>query len=488
MTKTRDLADLGGGFIQAGTGAQQRTVESKLQDVVSVKDFGAVGDGVTDDTAAIQAAIDAHYAVYFPAGNYSLNGSLNLRQGNSLIGPGNSNSNTDTAALNGNAKLIFRGAGLACIKTTSASIGFIGISNLTILAEAVVGRPWVFDLPSLNQSNFSCVSARNLCSTGGVLRSVFNGVDSPWINYFTNCEFGSTDASTEYNTDIQCSDSRIIGSYFTGGKGFYYHGFGGMLFSSCHFDRTNSGGAGLVIGKAAAGQSPTQQTTIVGCYFDENDAAGIILDSSTASGDTQWQTTVVGCSFRNRVTATDIKCLSAAGNDAFGGTFVGCSMTSGIPGFSFGARWYRPVVSGITVPGVNPFIYKSLQVIPGLGSETGGNPTLTFRNSNPTDGSPNTLTVGIDGTAFNGAAYVDTGKAGVAANTPFQVRINGSTKTVVDDAGDLELASGRLKVSSGITQATVGIAGAASVLPTNPTGYFKVVVGGVEKVIPYYEA
>jgi len=56
MTKTRDLADLGGGFIQAGTGAVQRTVESKLQDVVSVKDFGAVGDGVTDDTEKIRAA------------------------------------------------------------------------------------------------------------------------------------------------------------------------------------------------------------------------------------------------------------------------------------------------------------------------------------------------------------------------------------------------------------------------------------------------
>ena len=57
MTKTRDLADLGGGFIQAGTGAQQRTVESKLQDVVSVKDFGAVGTG--NETAKIEAAISA---------------------------------------------------------------------------------------------------------------------------------------------------------------------------------------------------------------------------------------------------------------------------------------------------------------------------------------------------------------------------------------------------------------------------------------------
>lgn len=47
------------GFKQAGSGAVDRTVLAKARERVSVEDFGAVGDGTTDDQAAIAAAITA---------------------------------------------------------------------------------------------------------------------------------------------------------------------------------------------------------------------------------------------------------------------------------------------------------------------------------------------------------------------------------------------------------------------------------------------
>ena len=60
-----------GSYNQGGAGAVSTTIESKLQERVTVKDFGAVGDGVTDDTAAIQAAIDIGGTLYIPDGVYN---------------------------------------------------------------------------------------------------------------------------------------------------------------------------------------------------------------------------------------------------------------------------------------------------------------------------------------------------------------------------------------------------------------------------------
>ena len=44
------------GFLPAGTGAVTATIQDKLRESVSAKDFGAVGDGVTDDSAARSAS------------------------------------------------------------------------------------------------------------------------------------------------------------------------------------------------------------------------------------------------------------------------------------------------------------------------------------------------------------------------------------------------------------------------------------------------
>lgn len=78
-------------FLQAGTGAVSRTVESRLRDTVSVKDFGATGNGVTNDTAAIQLAATAvgyGGVLYFPKGTYFVSSTITLRGATKMLGDG----------------------------------------------------------------------------------------------------------------------------------------------------------------------------------------------------------------------------------------------------------------------------------------------------------------------------------------------------------------------------------------------------------------
>lgn len=53
---------------------------------VNVRTLGVKGDGDTDDTAALQRAIDSHPTLFLPSGIYRLTGSLHLRPDTALIG------------------------------------------------------------------------------------------------------------------------------------------------------------------------------------------------------------------------------------------------------------------------------------------------------------------------------------------------------------------------------------------------------------------
>lgn len=73
-----------------GTPLNRKLTIGTLREVFNAKDYGATGDGTTDDTAAIQAAITAATAAksvaYFPPGTYLLNSSLTVADYAHLIG------------------------------------------------------------------------------------------------------------------------------------------------------------------------------------------------------------------------------------------------------------------------------------------------------------------------------------------------------------------------------------------------------------------
>jgi len=73
------------GFLQAGSGAVARTMQSKERDIVSVKDFGAVGNGVANDKAAFELVTSGQ--LYVPPGTYNFTADTTI-SANLDIAPG----------------------------------------------------------------------------------------------------------------------------------------------------------------------------------------------------------------------------------------------------------------------------------------------------------------------------------------------------------------------------------------------------------------
>jgi hypothetical protein len=142
-------------FTQSGTGAVQRSVESKLRETISVIDYGADNTYATDATSAIQAAITfaliTGRTVYIPTGTYKISGTLSIGgNGTTLIGDGiNSTILKSPSAANavisvGNGLAGIRISGIQINRATAATAGGDGIQwALTGISDGFLDNIWV---------------------------------------------------------------------------------------------------------------------------------------------------------------------------------------------------------------------------------------------------------------------------------------------------------------------------------------------------------
>jgi hypothetical protein len=126
-------------------GVTKKASVAALSSFVNVKSYGAVGDGVADDTLAVQAAINASDGVFFPTGTYKLTAAVTLKANNTVFGEGASSVilYTGTAATQG---AFFTNSGSA-----TAYINNITIRDLKFLGQvASLGFNEFIHLISMN--------------------------------------------------------------------------------------------------------------------------------------------------------------------------------------------------------------------------------------------------------------------------------------------------------------------------------------------------
>lgn len=179
------------GFVQAGTGAVARTAQSKLRDFVSVLDFGAVGDGATNNDAAFAAArayaASASAAgnvvgLYFPAGRYVYSASPNW----AII----------------RLHMHFEGE-VWMICTGVGAHGFIldgGASGTGVYGMKITGEPQIYAAAN----GFHGVYARALfdCDLSINVRSAGNGNTSFYSEWLVDCDIRLISSGNEGGFNI----------------------------------------------------------------------------------------------------------------------------------------------------------------------------------------------------------------------------------------------------------------------------------------------
>lgn len=215
------------GFLQAGTGATARAAQAKLRDLVSVKDFGAVGDGVTDDAGAVANwltyIVANDKAGFVPAGIYLLGAKITTTNCDKLAiyGEGSTVSvfkradNVVTTSFTemfrldnkagGMSELVMRGLGFdGNARGNQIPVNITGVSGTFQVGEQLVGKDCTIGTVSAGQLKFTryldslTTSEVITGASSGATATVVTGVDA-YVWQQSHCVRTNTSGTLAWN-------------------------------------------------------------------------------------------------------------------------------------------------------------------------------------------------------------------------------------------------------------------------------------------------